>query len=193
MFIGSKFGAVFDMVTDRSTTTCLLAFLAIRYPHYLHLFQFLITLDFSSHYIHMYSSLVGGSSSHKKLEGDKHWLLRLYYHNTTVLFFLCAANELFWLLLYLHSFGKSIEFRGIVTLKNLEIAAYVVMPFCAFKHIMNFVQLMSASLNLANMDMALALADETHLELVETMKISTVGSQSPRGRKRRSVSKSKQK
>lgn len=68
----SKFGAVLDMVTDRyvsstvyliqvayfylsrCTTSCLLCYLSSAYPPYAVLFQFLITLDFSSHYMHMY-------------------------------------------------------------------------------------------------------------------------------------------
>ncbi len=67
----SKFGAVLDMVTDRyvfivayfiqvtyfpsrCTTSCLLCYLSSAYPTYAVLFQFLITLDFSSHYMHMY-------------------------------------------------------------------------------------------------------------------------------------------
>jgi CDP-diacylglycerol--inositol 3-phosphatidyltransferase len=67
----SKFGAVLDMVTDRwvrvyeyriemvlmsrCATACLQTFLAITYPRWTLFFQFLITLDFSSHYMHMYS------------------------------------------------------------------------------------------------------------------------------------------
>jgi CDP-diacylglycerol--inositol 3-phosphatidyltransferase len=67
----SKFGAVLDMVTDRyvlcsyhtdsddsypkrCTTSCLLCYLSSAYPQYAILFQFLIALDFSSHYMHMY-------------------------------------------------------------------------------------------------------------------------------------------
>jgi CDP-diacylglycerol--inositol 3-phosphatidyltransferase len=96
----SKFGAVLDMVTDRSaaslewwrstmpslaigprrraapcrsdgaeadcgarlpppapvrcSTACLLCFLAIANPSYALVFQFLIALDFASHYMHMY-------------------------------------------------------------------------------------------------------------------------------------------
>jgi CDP-diacylglycerol--inositol 3-phosphatidyltransferase len=51
----SKFGAVLDMVTDRCATACLLCFLSSTYPEHSLLIMFLITLDFSSHYIHMYS------------------------------------------------------------------------------------------------------------------------------------------
>lgn len=67
----SKFGAVLDMVTDRyvaslgsrvgphnfpsrCTTSCLLCYLSSVYPTFALLFQFLITLDFSSHYMYMY-------------------------------------------------------------------------------------------------------------------------------------------
>jgi len=67
----SKFGAVLDMVTDRCvcyrllaqrwsevirrcTTSCLLCYLSSAYPAYSIVFQFLIALDFSSHYMHMY-------------------------------------------------------------------------------------------------------------------------------------------
>jgi len=68
----SEFGAVLDMVTDRyasanarplvvtltvfanrCATSCLLCYLASTYPDYALLFQFLISLDFSSHYMHM--------------------------------------------------------------------------------------------------------------------------------------------
>lgn len=70
----SKFGAVLDMVTDRyaphvscaffdsvvltmferCTTSCLLCYLSSAYPSFALVFQFLIALDFSSHYMHMY-------------------------------------------------------------------------------------------------------------------------------------------
>lgn len=45
----------------RCTTSCLLCFLASAYPAYALVFQFLIALDFSSHYIHMYSWVVSRS------------------------------------------------------------------------------------------------------------------------------------
>jgi len=38
----------------RCTTSCLLCYLSAAYPQYAILFQFLIALDFSSHYMHMY-------------------------------------------------------------------------------------------------------------------------------------------
>ena len=87
----TRFGAVLDMVTDRCTTACLLCFRTATYPSYALLFQGLVTLDFSSHYIHMYtyvrhaahnSTLVSGSSSHKKVDSKTSRILSLYYTNT---------------------------------------------------------------------------------------------------------------
>src|SRR5690242_1032986 len=66
----TKFGAVLDMVTDRCTTSCLLVFLSSAFPRFAILFQGLISLDFASHYIHMYATLVTGgvNSSHKNVD-----------------------------------------------------------------------------------------------------------------------------
>lgn len=79
----TRFGAVLDMVTDRCTTSCLLVFLALAFPRWAVVFQGLIALDFSSHYIHMYATLVvgGAESSHKNIDKSQSWLLNLYYSN----------------------------------------------------------------------------------------------------------------
>ncbi|PJF19072.1 hypothetical protein PSACC_01113, partial [Paramicrosporidium saccamoebae] len=75
----SRLGAVLDMVTDRSTTAGLLCHLCVVYPRTGLLWQSLLGLDLSSHYMHMYATLAGGATSHKKLGREHHWLLRLYY------------------------------------------------------------------------------------------------------------------
>ncbi|KZO95692.1 hypothetical protein CALVIDRAFT_549862 [Calocera viscosa TUFC12733] len=103
----TKFGAVLDMVTDRCTTACLLCFLSSAYPSYATLFQFLITLDFSSHYMHMYSSLTTGSKSHKVVASDVSSILHYYYTSQFVLFIMCAGNELFFVALYLCHFDHT--------------------------------------------------------------------------------------
>lgn len=79
----TKFGAVLDMVTDRCTTSCLLVFLSSAFPRWALLFQGLISLDFASHYIHMYATLTMGGSeqSHKKVDQSRSKLLHLYYTN----------------------------------------------------------------------------------------------------------------
>jgi len=52
--IGSRFGAVLDMLIDRCTTATLITYLATVMPHYLYWAQLLLALDFASHYAHMY-------------------------------------------------------------------------------------------------------------------------------------------
>ncbi|KAI6085097.1 CDP-alcohol phosphatidyltransferase-domain-containing protein [Hypoxylon rubiginosum] len=104
----TKFGAVLDMVTDRCTTSCLLVFLSSAFPRWAIIFQSLISVDFASHYVHMYATLAMGGSdtSHKNVDKSRSWLLNLYYTNKTVLFLCCALNELFFIALYLLSFSS---------------------------------------------------------------------------------------
>ncbi|KJZ80331.1 hypothetical protein HIM_00181 [Hirsutella minnesotensis 3608] len=104
----TRFGAVLDMVTDRCTTSCLLVFLSSAFPRWAILFQCLIALDFSSHYMHMYTTLVvgGADSSHKNIDKSQSRLLNLYYSNKIVLFVFCTLNELFFIALYLLSFSS---------------------------------------------------------------------------------------
>lgn len=77
----TRFGAVLDMVTDRCTTACLLVFLAIAMPAYSAIFQFLISLDFASHYMHMYATLAMGNDgqSHKTVSASRSRIMSFYY------------------------------------------------------------------------------------------------------------------
>ncbi|KAF8609981.1 phosphatidylinositol synthase [Ceratobasidium sp. AG-I] len=178
----SKFGAVLDMVTDRCTTSCLLCYLASRYTSYATLFQMLITLDFSSHYMHMYSSLVTGSKSHKAVTSEVSRILWYYYNNSLTLFIFCAGNELFFVALYLLSFGAHPPIGGllttlsqailtfqpagkpipelaqlaqfIATLSWPHLLALVSFPICFAKNVINVVQLWKASKMLVGVDLA---------------------------------------
>jgi CDP-diacylglycerol--inositol 3-phosphatidyltransferase len=69
------------MVTDRCTTSCLLVFLALAMPGLAVVFQALITLDFASHYMHMYATLAmgGQGESHKNVSASRSWIMNLYY------------------------------------------------------------------------------------------------------------------
>ena len=157
----TKFGAVLDMITDRSTTTCLLMYLGWRYPRYLMVLQALVSLDFSSHYVQMFASLTAGSESHKQTLRTDSWLLRLYYGNRFVLFSLCAANELFWLLVYLISFN--VRWLPVnADWDALRISLYVVGPFCLLKHWMNLIQFWTASRRLLAHDLAVQQQQRTH-------------------------------
>lgn len=77
----TRFGAVLDMVTDRCTTTCLLVFLASAFPRWSIIYQGLISLDLSSHYMHMYATLAmaGSGASHKNASSGRNRILNLYY------------------------------------------------------------------------------------------------------------------
>jgi CDP-diacylglycerol--inositol 3-phosphatidyltransferase len=90
--------------TSRCTTSCLLCYLSSAYPNFALVFQFLIALDFSSHYMHMYrcvlsllslvvgsssrldhSSLVTGSRSHKLVTSEVSRILWYYYNDSVSL------------------------------------------------------------------------------------------------------------
>lgn len=141
----SKFGAVLDMVTDRCTTTCLLCYLAHIYPKWSIFFQFLISLDVSSHYMHMYSSLTSGATSHKSVSKTHNFLLQAYYNSKVVLFLVCAGNELFFIALYL----KKAEpvFQG-----TWVWLAILMFPVFLFKNILNVIQFSGAARSLAQID-----------------------------------------
>ncbi|WFD06843.1 CDP-diacylglycerol--inositol 3-phosphatidyltransferase [Malassezia vespertilionis] len=176
----TKFGAVLDMVTDRCTTSSLLCFLTAAYPRCALLFQGLITLDFSSHYIHMYTTLVAGSKSHKIVDSEVSKILSLYYTDNRVLFIFCACNEIFFVCLYLmdfykqplelqiapllpHAMLKAIYadrnglfyhaiFYYIPSLTWPQILGAVTLPICAMKQAINAVQFWKAAKRLAEID-----------------------------------------
>lgn len=143
------------MVTDRSTTAGLICYLATVYPKFLLAFQLLLGLDLSSHYMHMYASLSSGSVSHKTIDTRQNILLRAYYHYQSVLFMVCAGNELFFLGLYLlHHFKAEPcvwSFAGYKFLRA-ELLTLAAAPVFAFKQFMNLVQLVGASKKLAGME-----------------------------------------
>ena len=61
----STFGQVLDMVTDRVSTTGLLAILCYFVPHLQIVWLSLVSLDLFSHWFQMYAALACGASTHK--------------------------------------------------------------------------------------------------------------------------------
>ncbi|KAK3193881.1 hypothetical protein Dsin_025191 [Dipteronia sinensis] len=88
----STFGAVFDMVTDRISTACLLVILSQVYRPGL-VFVSLLALDIASHWLQMYSTFLVGKTSHKDVKDSSSWLFRLYYGNRMFMGFCCVACE----------------------------------------------------------------------------------------------------
>ena len=126
----TKFGAMLDMLTDRyneihartvvsscileetvvhfrCATMCLLATLCTFYPRWVFFFQMSMTIDIACHWIHLHTSLLKGSASHKFVDGSGNPIMRIYYTNKPVLFVMCAGNELFYASLYLLHFTQA--------------------------------------------------------------------------------------
>lgn len=142
---GTRFGAVLDMVTDRCATTSLICYLCVLYPQYFLAWQLLVSLDLTSHYMHMYAMTTSGSASHKNVDAKQSKILNLYYTNRKVLFGVCLLNELFYVAVYLHSF----KFFWLGT-----VMVFVSAPVWLFKQVANVIQLRAAALIMIKLDAA---------------------------------------
>lgn len=69
--------------TFRCATMCLLMMLCVFYPKWLLIWQLLVALDISSHWIQMYSSLLLGESSHKVTDLAANPVMRYYYQRVS--------------------------------------------------------------------------------------------------------------
>lgn len=143
---GTKFGAMLDMLTDRCATMCLCVVLSIFYPKWAILFQLSMSLDIASHWLHMHSSMMKGSLSHKSIDLSGNSILRLYYTSRPVLFFMCAGNEIFFSMLYILNFyeGPLGIFRWFL---------YISSPIAIAKATISGVHLITAAKNIANIDL----------------------------------------
>lgn len=143
----TKFGAMLDMLTDRCATMCLLVNLSLLYPSYTFLFQLSMSLDISSHWLHLHSTTVKGSASHKTIDLSGNPILRVYYTSKPVLFVMCMGNELFFSLLYIL---YHIEEPAAWLYWLLGLCAII----CVLKAGISVVHLITASQNMAAMDAA---------------------------------------
>ncbi|KAJ6653382.1 hypothetical protein lerEdw1_009283 [Lerista edwardsae] len=150
---GTRFGAMLDMLTDRCATMCLLVNLAMLYPESALLFQLSMSLDVASHWLHLHSTVVKGGESHKTIDLSGNRILRLYYSSRTVLFIMCAGNELFYCMLYLLCFGEGPEIFP-VHLGLYRLVLWVSAPIAILKSLISLVHLVCASCNMAALDAA---------------------------------------
>ncbi|ETI50920.1 hypothetical protein, variant [Phytophthora nicotianae CJ01A1] len=148
---GSTFGAVLDMVTDRCSTAGLLVVLSHLYPQYMLVFMYLLILDFSSHWYHMYSS----RGHHKVVAAERNFLLRFYYGCYPFFGFCCVGTELFYILLYVLHFDPTLLIP-FINVPVMQLCYYVCLPACVCKNITNVAQLCSAAYSVAAEDVALA-------------------------------------
>ncbi|KAK7088631.1 CDP-diacylglycerol--inositol 3-phosphatidyltransferase-like [Littorina saxatilis] len=149
----SKLGAMLDMLLDRITTMCLCAALCHFYPTYMLFFQVVMALDIFSHWLHLHSSVVKGSDSHKKIDLSANPVLHHYYHNKVILFTMCAANELFFCMLYLVYFtpGPMLPL-GPLSVGLFKVILYICAPISFLKNIISVFQLVAAAENMAMID-----------------------------------------
>lgn len=90
--LGTTFGAVLDMVTDRCATTCLIIVLGFFYPKWLFMWQVLVALDIGSHWVQMYMSLLHGETTHKVTDLSANPIMRLYYSRVSKLNFIHVTS-----------------------------------------------------------------------------------------------------
>ncbi|XP_029163149.1 CDP-diacylglycerol--inositol 3-phosphatidyltransferase [Nylanderia fulva] len=109
----TKFGAILDQLTDRVGTMCLMVTLCLFYPTYTFWFQLSMAIDIACHWIYLHTTLLQGKTSHKFIDMSENPIMRLYYTNRTVLFFMCAGNEAFYAGLYLLHFTEGPILAGI--------------------------------------------------------------------------------
>lgn len=147
----TKFGAVLDMVCDRASNGVMLAILAGLYPDWSWVFLGDIVLDLVSHWYQMYVTLLKGS--HHKESKSRYWLLNLYYGSKKVLFTLVAGNEIFLIAAYIHANRVLLGLSSQLESANW-IALVVGLVLFLIKKLMSVVQLMSASQELAEIDIA---------------------------------------
>ncbi|XP_062382663.1 CDP-diacylglycerol--inositol 3-phosphatidyltransferase isoform X1 [Sardina pilchardus] len=143
---GTKFGAMLDMLTDRCATMCLLVNLALLYPAYTFLFQLSMSLDIASHWLHLHSSMMKGTS-HKTIDLSGNPILRIYYTSRPVLFVMCMGNELFYCLLYVLHYIEE-PYSWLQTL--LAVCAVI----SVLKAAISVLHLITASRNMAAIDLA---------------------------------------
>lgn len=132
----TMFGSMLDQLTDRVSSLCLIMTLGHLYPSYHLIFQLLVALDISSHWLHFFSSTVQGKTSHKSAHSETNILMRYYYGNKIILFTLCAAYELFFCSLYAYHFMQQSYY--------IELILMICAPFMAFKILINIIQMLCA-------------------------------------------------
>lgn len=144
---GTKFGAMLDMLTDRCATMCLCVVLSMFYPNWAIFFQLSMSLDISSHWLHMLASMMNGSNSHKTIDLSGNPILRIYYTSRPFLFFMCAGNELFFSMLYLLNFYD--DSTGII-----RMVLYASTPIFLAKSAISAIHLVTAARNIGVIDVA---------------------------------------
>lgn len=103
-----------DQLTDRAGTMCLCVTLATFYPQHQFFFQMSMAIDIVCHWLYLHTVTLQGKASHKFVDLSGNPIMRLYYTNKMVLFWMCFGNEAFYAALYLLHFTE-----GPISMYNL--------------------------------------------------------------------------
>ncbi|CAF1361468.1 unnamed protein product [Didymodactylos carnosus] len=149
----TKFGAMFDILTDRCSTMCLCFILAMFYPKWRLFFQLWAAIDVASHWLHLHVATMKGEA-HKTINLSGNPVLRLYYTSGKVLFIMCAGNELWFSVLYMLHFTEG---SSLIDVDNyaaglFRAILYLTTPIMIGKQNISFIHLYTASLNMAAID-----------------------------------------
>ncbi|KAI8442319.1 hypothetical protein MSG28_005856 [Choristoneura fumiferana] len=145
----TKFGGMLDQLTDRAGTAGLMMTLATFYPQYTFWFQMSMAIDITCHWLYLHTVTLQGKVSHKFIDMSGNPIMRLYYTNKNVLFFMCAGNEAFYAALYVMYFYTGPTVLGIGLFKLI---ALISMPVAVVKAGISVLHGIVASLNIATID-----------------------------------------
>eukprot|EP00299_Pterocystis_sp_00344_P012250 c5852_g1_i1.p1 GENE.c5852_g1_i1~~c5852_g1_i1.p1 ORF type:complete len:212 (+),score=47.26 c5852_g1_i1:47-682(+) len=146
----STFGSVLDMVTDRCSTAMLLVLLGVLHPDSYFIWAFCLALDISSHWFHMYSSLLAGAH-HKSKDAQHNFIMALYYGNFYFFVYLCVGAEVYYIVEYLLAFSTQLPPLLLTFVSLLE---YAVLPGFLLKQFVNIIQLSGAAATCARKDVS---------------------------------------
>lgn len=148
----SSLGALLDMLTDR-VGTCALAMAVMameEYREYAWAFQVFVILDIFAHWGHMHSIYTSNGStdvSHKQIDLNDNVILHFYYQKVP-LFIFCAANELFFILLFLLPKMQTFQYLELIE----HFCWLICFPLMVCKQVFSVVHLAAAMWNTAAVD-----------------------------------------
>lgn len=94
-------------------------------------------------------TVLAGRQSHKGQDSNTNPILRIYYSSRTVLFLMCAGNELFYSSLYLLHFTEGPVIAG---MGLWRVMSYGLLPIGVLKSILALMQGYNAALGLGEID-----------------------------------------
>mmetsp|Transcript_44110 Transcript_44110/g.140423 ORF Transcript_44110/g.140423 Transcript_44110/m.140423 type:complete len:146 (+) Transcript_44110:449-886(+) len=140
------------------------------HPEHFGIFLTLIVIDITSHWFHMYSSLVEKKATHKDVGVEKNWLLRHYYGSRIFMGWCCVSAEVCYLAVYLFHWEKYRRWamlglpalQGVLlyppysTSQGVPLVVAVIaltLPGTIMKQVLNLLQLRSACNTLVDHDL----------------------------------------